>query len=71
MMDSQKPEQWLSVKEFAHAVGWGEDTIRRLINKRIIRAVILPQLRKGRGSYRPTRIAESEVPRFLKLHSNF
>ena len=70
-MDPQKPEQWLSVKEFAHAVGWGEDTIRRLVRKKIIRAVILPQLGKGRGIYKPTRIAESEVPRFLKAHSNF
>ena len=70
-MDSQKPEHWLSVKEFAHAVGWGEDTIRRLVSKRVIRAVILPQLRKGKAAYKPTRIAESEVPRFLKAHSNF
>jgi hypothetical protein len=70
-MDSQKPERWLSVKEFGFAVGWGEDTIRRLIRKRIIRAVVLPQFRRGKGIYRPTRIAESEVPRFLKAHSTF
>ncbi len=70
-MDSQKPERWLSVKEFAFAVGWGEDTIRRLIRKKIIRAVILPQLARGKGIYKPTRIAESEVSRFLKTHSTF
>lgn len=70
-MDSPKPERWLSVKEFGFAVGWGQDTIRRLIRKRIIRAVVLPQLQRGKGIYRPTRIAESEVARFLKAHSNF
>jgi hypothetical protein len=70
-MDSQKLERWLSVKEFGFAVGWGEDTIRRLIQKKVIRAVVLPQFRKGKGTYKPTRISESEVPRFLKAHSNF
>ena len=42
-MDSQKPEHFMSVKEFAYTVGWGEDTIRRLIKRNVIHAIILPQ----------------------------
>ena len=69
-MDSQKPERFLSVKEFAHAVGWGEDTIRRLIYRKLIRAVLLPQVNQRKKAHRRARIPESEIDRFVRVHSN-
>ena len=69
-MNSEKPEQFLSVKEFAHAVGWGDDTIRRLVYRKIIRAVILPQFNPKRCRHRRVRIPRSEVQRFIERNSN-
>jgi predicted DNA-binding transcriptional regulator AlpA len=69
-MDSQKPERFLSVKEFANMVGWGEDTIRRLIYRKLIRAVLLPQVNSRKNPHRRARIPESEIARFVRMHSN-
>lgn len=70
-MDSgKKPERYLSVKEFGGAVGWGDDTIRRLISRKLIRAVVLPQADPKKNTHRRIRIPESEVTRFVRLHSN-
>ena len=69
-MGSQKPERFLSVKEFAHMVGWGEDTIRRLIYRKLIRAVLLPQIGGRKNVHRRARIPESEIERFVRKHSN-
>ena len=69
-MDSGKPERYLSVKEFGGIVGWGDDTIRRLIGRKVIRAVILPQANSKKRSHRRIRIPEGEVARFVRLHSN-
>jgi hypothetical protein len=69
-MDSQKPERMLSVKEFAAVVGWGEDTIRRLIYRKLIRAVVLPQINTRKNVHRRARIPESEVERFIRRHAN-
>jgi hypothetical protein len=69
-MDSQKPERFLSVKEFAFLVCWSEDTIRRMIYRKIIRAVILPQENSKRQRHRRVRIPECEVRRFIERHAN-
>lgn len=69
-MDSQKSERYLSVKEFGGAVGWGDDTIRRLIQRKVIRAIALPQANSKKRVHRRIRIPESEVARFVRLHSN-
>jgi predicted DNA-binding transcriptional regulator AlpA len=69
-MDSGKPEQFLSVKEFGALVGWGDDTIRRLIQRGEIHAVTLPQADPTKKPHRRRRIPKSEVPRFLRRHSN-
>jgi excisionase family DNA binding protein len=69
-MDSAKLERYLSVKEFAHLVGWGEDTIRRLIYRKLIRAVLLPQVGGRKNVHRRARIPESEITRFVRAHSN-
>ena len=69
-MDVQKKlERMLSVKEFGGAVGWGDDTIRRLIKRNIIRAVVLPQADTSKRTHQRIRIPESEVLRFMRLHS--
>lgn len=70
MDSSMKPERYLSVKEFGGAVGWGDDTIRRLIRRNVIRAVVLPQANTAKRVHRRIRIPESEVTRFVRLHSN-
>ena len=56
--------EFLSVKEFAFAVGWSDDVIRRLIYRKKIKAVILPQSDKRRRPYRATRIPRTELARF-------
>ena len=69
-MDSQKPERFLSVKDFAFLVCWSEDTIRRMVYRKIIRAVILPQVNLKRQRHRRIRIPESEVRKFIERYSN-
>lgn len=64
---SSMPGKWLSVKEVASHLDWSTDTIRRLIYRGAMKAVVLPQVRpRGKRIYRPVRIAESEVQRFIK-----
>ena len=63
---SSMPGKWLSVKEVAGQLDWSTDTVRRLIYRGELKAVILPQqCVRGKRIYRPTRIAESEVQRFI------
>lgn len=69
-MDSGKPERYLSVKEFGGVFGWSDDTIRRLIRRKIIRALILPQADPKKHTHRRIRIPEGEVTRFARLHSS-
>jgi len=69
-MDSGKLERYLSVKEFGGVFGWGDDTIRRLISRKVIRAIILPQANPKKNTHRRIRIPESEVARFVRIHSN-
>jgi hypothetical protein len=69
-MDSGRPERYLSVKEFGGVFGWGDDTIRRLIRRKVIRALILPQADPKKNPHRRIRIPESEVTRFVRLYSN-
>jgi hypothetical protein len=35
-------EKWLSVKEVSGVLGWSVDTIRRLIDKGHMKAIVLP-----------------------------
>jgi hypothetical protein len=69
-MDSGRPERYLSVTEFAGVFGWGDDTIRRLISRKVIRAIILPQANPKKNPHRRIRIPASEVTRFARAHSN-
>jgi len=69
-MDFDQPERYLSVKEFGGVFGWSDDTIRRLISRRIIKAIVLPQADPKKRSHRRIRIPESEVARFRRRHLN-
>lgn len=66
---SMKSERYLSVKEFGGVVGWSDDTIRRLIRRKVIRAVALPQADTSKRAHQRIRIPESEVARFVRLNS--
>jgi len=63
-MDSS--EKWLSVKEVSARWGWSVDTIRRMIYRGILKAIILPQAGRRKRIYRSARIAMSEVERIEK-----
>jgi transposase len=57
-------EKWYSVKEVSGRWGWSVDTIRRLVRRGHLRAIILPQRSsKRKRQYQSMRIAESEIAR--------
>jgi excisionase family DNA binding protein len=60
-------EKWLSVKEVSGRLGWSVDTVRRLVDRGHIKAIVLP-CRSGRRKrvYRSMRIAQSEIERCIK-----
>lgn len=59
--------RWLSGQEVAGQLDWSTDTVRRLIYRGALKAVMLPQVRvRGKRIYRPVRITESEVQRFIR-----
>jgi excisionase family DNA binding protein len=64
-MDSD--EKWLSVKEVSALLGWSVDTIRRLVDRGYLKAIVLP-CKSGRRKriYRSMRIAKSEIERFIR-----
>lgn len=64
-MDSS--EKWYSVKEVSGRLGWSVDTIRRLIDRGYMKALVLPQQSgKRKRVYRSARIAGSEVERCVR-----
>jgi len=64
-MDSN--EKWLSVKEVSGMLGWSVDTIRRLVNRGHMKAIVLPCRSNRRiRSYRSMRISTSEIERCIK-----
>ena len=60
-------EKYLSVCEVSGLLGWSVDTIRRLVDRGHMKAIMLP-CRSGRRKrvYRSMRIAKSEVERCIK-----
>ena len=64
-MDSN--EKWLSVKEVSGMLGWSVDTIRRLIQKGYMGAIVLPcRTNRRKRVYHSMRISSSEVERCIK-----
>jgi excisionase family DNA binding protein len=58
-------EKMYSVKEVAGLLGWSPDTIRRLIYRNHLPAVLLPCSGRRKRIYRSARIRESDIKRFL------
>jgi excisionase family DNA binding protein len=69
-MDSS--EKWYSVKEAAHLLSVGVDSVRRWIARKKLQAFRLPgnESRRHR-KYECWRIAESELARFMRVNMNF
>ena len=65
---SLQPERWYSVKEVAGVYGYSDDTIRRLIQRGIIKAIAVPQLKRGQRSCSGgTRIKGAEAAKLESL----
>jgi excisionase family DNA binding protein len=62
-------EKMYSVKEVAGVLGWSPDTIRRLIYRGHLKAVLLPKSGRKARIYRVPRIRERDVKRFLDSHT--
>jgi hypothetical protein len=63
-------ERLYSVKEVSYLTGWSCDTIRRLIYRGHLKAVILPiRGERRKREYRSARIPSGEVIAFLKRNT--
>ena len=60
-------EKMYSVKEVSLILGWGPDTIRRFVDRGIIKPLVIPQAKTRRRRYRSMRISESEVKRCIRF----
>lgn len=69
-MGSLENEKMYSVKEVSYLTGWSCDTIRRLIYRGHLKAVILPiRGERRKREYRSARIPSEEVIAFLKRNT--
>ena len=60
-------EKMYSVKEVSVLLGWSSDTIRRLVDRGLLKALVIPQVGHRKRVYRPMRIPESEVKRCIRF----
>lgn len=64
-MDSS--EKYYSVKEVSGILGWSVDTIRRLVDRGVMDALVLPKASGARKrKYRSMRISSSEITRCIR-----
>jgi Helix-turn-helix domain len=62
-------EKWYSVKEVAHLLSVSADTVRRLIRRRLLKAMRLPvQSNCRKRRYECFRIFDSELGRFMRAN---
>lgn len=62
-------EKMFSVKEVSALLGWSVDTIRRLVYRGHLRAIMLPvEGRRRKRIYRSARIRERDIRRFLETN---
>ena len=67
VMDSS--ERWLSVKEVAALLSVSPDTVRRLVKRSELRALVIPvRGSRRRRIYQSLRISDSEVMRFIRVN---
>ena len=60
-------EKMYSVKEVSALLGWSSDTIRRFVDRGIIKPLVIPQNGHRKRRYRSMRIPESEVKRCVRF----
>ncbi|PYJ67200.1 MAG: hypothetical protein DME76_15755 [Verrucomicrobia bacterium] len=60
-------EKMYSVKEVSLILGWSPDTIRRFVDRGIIKPLVIPQAARRRRRYRSMRIPDSEVRRCIRF----
>ena len=69
VLDSIQPEKWYSVKEVAAVLGFSEDTVIRQVNRRLLKAFVLPGRSDKRvRTYQCRRVQGSEIIRYLKSY---
>ncbi len=65
--DMDSSEKYYSVCEVSGLLGWSVDTIRRLVDRGFMEALVIPQKPGHRKRvYRSMRIAKSEVERCIR-----
>ena len=63
------PEKWYTVNEVAEILGWGRDTIIRLIERRYLQALVKPKTSEKRcREFQCRMVKGSEIVRFV--HDN-
>jgi hypothetical protein len=71
VLDSIQPEKWYSVKEVAAILGVAEDTVIRQINRKLLKAFILPGRSDKRVRiYQCRRVLGCDLLRYIDGHMN-
>ena len=71
VLDSIQSEKWYSVKEVAAVLGFSEDTVIRQINRKFLKAFVLPGKSDKRVRvYQSRRVQGAEIIRYIKTFLN-
>jgi hypothetical protein len=71
VLDSIQAEKWYSVKEVAAVLGFSEDTVIRQVNRRLLKAFVLPGRSDKRvRTYQSRRVQGGEIIRYIKTFLN-
>jgi len=71
VLDSIQAEKWYSVKEVAAVLGFSEDTVIRQVNRRHLKAFVLPGRSDKRvRTYQSRRVQGGEIIRYIKTFLN-
>jgi len=65
-------EKWYSVKEVSAKLGVSSDSVIRWINRKILRAFLMPSMSsRGKRLYRCYRVSSTDLDRFQRGNMNF
>ena len=71
VLDSIQSEKWYSVKEVAAVLGFSEYTVIRQINRKFLKAFVLPGKSDKRVRvYQSRRVQGAEIIRYIKTFLN-
>ncbi len=69
-LDFVDPLRWYAIDQVAKILGWGRDTIIRLIEKGHLEAVTLPEMNRERNRvYSSRRVQGNAIIEFVKKNS--